>query len=118
LTRGGLATCLVELAESSGRSITIAESQVPVLPGVEAACELLGLDPLYVANEGRCIVVLPAPYAEEALSIMKQFPEGAGAVRIGDIGRDNASSLVQAITPLGTRRLLFMLSGEQLPRIC
>jgi hydrogenase expression/formation protein HypE len=129
LTRGGLATALVEIARSSRLHLQIREDAVPVEPAVGAACELLGFDPLYVANEGRMVVILPEAEAERALTRLRQHDVTAHAVRIGTVlgrhpGTDVPGSsaygqgIVTAQTKLGSRRVLDMLSGEQLPRIC
>lgn len=118
LTRGGLATCLVELAHTSGLTIEVEESSIPVEPEVAAACELLGLDPLYVANEGRCIAILPAPEAQTALTIMHTFQPGLRARVIGRVMQPDGPAEAILRTPLGTQRLLTLFSGEQLPRIC
>ena len=116
-TRGGLATTLNELADSSGLSIEIDEVSVPVHEAVCAASELLGLDPLYVANEGKMIVIAPEAQAEALLATMRAHPDGAEAAIIGRVGEGPAGRVVLR-TVLGTHRLLDMLAGEQLPRIC
>jgi hydrogenase expression/formation protein HypE len=116
-TRGGLATALNEVALDAGVAIAIDEAAVPVADGVAGACELLGLDPLYVACEGRMIVFLPAAEAEHALGVLAAHPLGAGAARIGTVGAGPAG-MVTLRTRLGGDRLLDLLSGEQLPRIC
>jgi hydrogenase expression/formation protein HypE len=117
LTRGGLATALNELAAASRLSVTIDERAVPVSEEVRGACEILGLDPLYVACEGRLVAFVPAAQAESALTIMRTRPESAGAVQIGSVtaGTPGRVTLTSAI---GAARILDMLSGEQLPRIC
>jgi hydrogenase expression/formation protein HypE len=117
LTRGGLATCLVEIAETSALHIDIAEQQIPVQEGVRGACEILGLDPLYLANEGRFIAFVAAHDAERALAILRAHPVSAGAQAIGTVDAAPAS-LVTLEGEIGTRRILDMQSGEQLPRIC
>jgi hydrogenase expression/formation protein HypE len=115
LTRGGLASALNEIAAASGVGIEIEEAALPVPEPVRAACEMLGLDPAYVANEG-CLVAFVAPQASEAvLAAMRSTPEGIGAVQIGVV-HDNGPVLVR--TTVGSRRVLDMLLGEQLPRIC
>lgn len=118
LTRGGLATSLVELSESCRLNIEIEENTIPVSKEVDSACEFLGLDPMYVANEGRCIVILPQADAELALDTMRRFEPGQNAVRIGQFSATQNIPHVTAATSFGTRRLLTLLSGEQLPRIC
>lgn len=117
LTRGGLASALVEIAEATQIPMEINEPAVPVIPGVSAACELLGLDPLQVANEGRFVAFVPAGQAEQALGVLQSCAASAGATVIGGI-RGTRSGMVVAQTALGTARIVDMLSGEQLPRIC
>ncbi len=115
-TRGGLATALNEIARQSGVEIEVEEESVPVRPAVAAACELLGLDPLYVANEGKMIVIAPAEVADAALLAMKSHPLGAEAARIGVVNEGRGRVLLR--TALGTHRILDRHVGEQLPRIC
>jgi len=117
LTRGGLATALVEFAQTAQLEIEVEEAAVPVLPSVRGACEVLGLDPLYVANEGRFVAVVPAHEAETALHAMRATPEAEGAVIAGRV-RAVRPGQVSLRTRIGTLRNLPMLSGEQLPRIC
>lgn len=120
-TRGGLATTLNEIAGQSGVVCTVREKDIPVRDGVTAGCSVLGLDPLYLANEGKLICILPEKKADEALTVMRRFAEGRDAVRIGDVeapGGKTKPGQVLLQTPLGGRRLLGMLEGEQLPRIC
>lgn len=117
LTRGGLASALNEIATATGLSMTIDERQIPVHDEVQGACELLGLDPLYVANEGRCIVFVGAAEADQALALMRAHPLGAGACAIGHV-MPRAAAPVMMTSRLGTSRIVDMLSGEQLPRIC
>jgi hydrogenase expression/formation protein HypE len=116
LTRGGLASALNELAQARGLTLSVNGGQIPVEPAVAAACEILGLDPLYVANEGRFVVFLPASQADPALEILRAHgcPR---AVRCGAVSSDSVTS-VYLNHPYGGRRILHMLSGEQLPRIC
>lgn len=116
-TRGGLATTLNEIARQSGVGIDLDEAAIPVLPQVEAACELLGLDPLYIANEGKCIVVVDAAHADAALGALRAHPLGRAAARIGRV-TDDPHRFVQMATRFGGRRVVDWLSGEQLPRIC
>lgn len=116
-TRGGLATTLNEIARQSGAGMRIEEAAVPVHPQVEAACELLGLDPLYLANEGKLIAVVAPESADAALSALRAHPLGSAAARIGTVVED-AHHFVQLATPLGGQRMLDWLSGEPLPRIC
>jgi hydrogenase expression/formation protein HypE len=117
LTRGGLASALVEIAETAGVRISLSEDAIPVEADVQAACEILGLDPLYVANEGRFICILPASAGDRALEIMRESPLGAGACLIGRV-EGSPSGLVTMKTRIGANRIVDMLSGEQLPRIC
>jgi hydrogenase expression/formation protein HypE len=115
-TRGGLATVLNELAEASGVSMTITGSLVPVLAPVRAACEMLGLDPLYVANEGVGVAVVAPEDATAVLAAARSEPEGTSAALIGEVGEP--PTVVQSRTGLGVMRPLIMLTGDQLPRIC
>ncbi|MFE3181746.1 hydrogenase expression/formation protein HypE [Streptomyces violascens] len=116
-TRGGLAASLNEIARDSAVSVTVAENLVPVPPAVASACDLLGLDPLVVANEG-CMVAFVAPrVAEEALATLRSLPEGAEAVRIGEV-TDGPAGRVLMRTLVGAHRVVDMPLGEQLPRIC
>jgi len=117
LTRGGLATCAVEIASSAGLDIELQESALAVAPTVAAACELLGLDPLYVANEGRFMAILPAAQADAALAVLHELPATAGASIAGTVG-PGAEGRVRLRTRIGTLRHIAMLSGAQLPRIC
>ncbi|MEO8609240.1 MAG: hydrogenase expression/formation protein HypE [Chloroflexota bacterium] len=112
ITRGGLASGLVEIGESAKLHIHIDESAIAVTESVRGACEILGLDPLYVANEGRFIAFVPANQAEQACAIM-----GADACIIGTV-LDDESTLVTMRSAIGANRIVDMLSGEQLPRIC
>lgn len=120
-TRGGLATTLNEIASQSQVAMNIQEEFLPVRPEVADGCSFLGLDPLYLANEGKLICILPQELADTALEIMRQDPRGADAVRIGEVLPPDATlraGHVALTTRLGGRRLLHMLEGEQLPRIC
>ncbi|MDK3158216.1 hydrogenase expression/formation protein HypE [Kamptonema cortianum] len=112
LTRGGLVSGLCEIATASGMHIHISEPEVPVSEDVRGACEILGLDPMYVANEGRFMVFLPQQEVGRALEIL-----GEGARWIGSVSDDEAG-LVTLQSAIGATRVLDMLSGEQLPRIC
>lgn len=116
-TRGGLATTLNELAHQSGVGMQIRESAIPVRPEVAAACELLGLDPLYVANEGKLIAICPAAQAETLLAVMCAHPKGVASAIIGEVVED-ALHFVQMETDFGGSRIVDWLAGEQLPRIC
>lgn len=116
-TRGGLATTLNELAAQSGVGMRLQEASIPLRPGVESACELLGLDPLYVANEGKLICICPAESADTLLAAMRAHPLGRHAARIGEVMADELH-LVQMQTRFGGSRVVDWLVGEQLPRIC
>ncbi len=116
-TRGGLATSLNEIASQSGVGMQLQESAIPVHPEVAAACELLGLDPLYVANEGKLVAICPAADAEQLLATMQAHPLGQQAAIIGQVVAD-ADGLVQLETRFGGGRIVDWLAGEQLPRIC
>ena len=116
-TRGGLATVLSELAESAQLGMEIREKDVPVEPSVRAACEILGMDPLYSANEGKLIAVVSADRAQEALALLRRFPEGEKAAIIGEICEDHPGLPVLR-TPWGSSRILTALAGAQFPRIC
>jgi hydrogenase expression/formation protein HypE len=117
LTRGGLASTLNEIAALAGVQVDIEESAVPVRDDVRGACEILGLDPLYVANEGRFAAFVPEAHAARALAIMRLQPVGAAAAVIGTV-RAGTAGLVTLKSRLGVARVLDLLSGEQLPRIC
>ncbi len=117
LTRGGLASVLNELAVAAKVGMTVEEIAIPVNEPVRGACELLGLDPLYVANEGRFVAMVPAPQAETALTVMRRHDASRRAAHIGVV-TDRYTPPVVLRTVLGTQRILDLLSGEQLPRIC
>ncbi|WP_439672992.1 Carbamoyl dehydratase HypE (plasmid) [Cupriavidus necator] len=116
-TRGGLATTLNEIAKQSGVGMLLEEASIPVLPQVDAVCELLGLDPLYVANEGKLIAICAEEHADALLAAMRAHPLGARAARIGSVTED-PHGFVQMRTRFGGRRVVDWLTGEQLPRIC
>jgi len=116
-TRGGLASTLNEIAVQSGVGMLLDEAAIPVLPQVEAACEFLGLDPLYVANEGKLIAIVPAARADALLATMRSHPLGARAALIGEVVEDT-HHFVQMRTRFGGRRIVDWLAGDQLPRIC
>jgi hydrogenase expression/formation protein HypE len=116
-TRGGLATTLNEIARQSGVGMRLEETAIPVRGEVAAACELLGLDPLYVANEGKLVAICPEADAERLLGAMRAHPLGAQAARIGRVVED-ANGFVQMRTGFGGSRMVDWLAGEQLPRIC
>ena len=116
-TRGGLSSTLNEIAEGAGVTITLDEQSLPIEPPVRAACDLLGLDPLYVANEGILLIFLPDEHAEQALHIIRNDPHGKGARLIGHVTDDRRPEVLLELA-LGQTSVLDMLSGEQLPRIC
>jgi hydrogenase expression/formation protein HypE len=116
-TRGGVATALNEVAKQSGVGIRLKESKLPVRPEVNAACEMLGLDPLYVANEGKALVFVAPEDADLVLNAMRQHHLGREACVIGEVVSEHPERVVLQ-TGIGGRRIVDMLSGEQLPRIC
>ncbi|TYB80628.1 hydrogenase expression/formation protein HypE [Maritimibacter fusiformis] len=116
-TRGGLASALNEIAEAAGVSVEIDEEALPLRDEVKGTCEILGLDPLYLANEGRLVLFVPEDEAEAALAAMRGVDTGAGAVIIGRAG-DGPAGQVTMRTLFGGSRIVDMLVGEQLPRIC
>jgi hydrogenase expression/formation protein HypE len=116
-TRGGVAATLVEIASRGRVSIEVDESAIPVGETVRGACELLGLDPLHVANEGKLVAFVPAEGAELVLEAMREHPLGRDAVRIGQV-TDAADGIVRLRTPIGGQRILDLPYGELLPRIC
>ena len=116
-TRGGLATTLNEIARQSGLAVWLDERTIPVQPAVRATCEMLGFDPLYVANEGKLIVIVPAEQAGAALAALRSDPHGADAAQIGEV-RPAPAGKVLMKTVIGGTRILDMLAGEMLPRIC
>jgi hydrogenase expression/formation protein HypE len=117
LTRGGLASALNELAVAAKVGMAIDESAVPVLEPVRGACELLGLDPLYVANEGRFVAMVPESQTEATLAVMRRHAVSGKAARIGTVTHRPSPPVVLR-TVVGTNRILDLLSGEQMPRIC
>ena len=116
-TRGGVAATLNELAVSSSVGIEINESSIPVKAEVRGACELLGIDPLHVANEGKLLLAVATPDAERVLAIIRSFEEGRDAAIIGQVVHDHPGMVVMR-TPFGSRRIIDLPLGEQLPRIC
>jgi len=116
-TRGGLATVLNEIAEASQVGIEIYENRTPIRGEVKGFCEILGLDPLYLANEGKIVCVVPREDADTALAALKSHPLGKDAAKIGDVN-DHRPGRVVMQTVFGGRRIVDMLVGEQLPRIC
>lgn len=115
-TRGGLATVLNEFAERSQVNIVLDEAQLPIRQPVRGMCEILGLDPLYLANEGKLVAVVPASSAEAVLTAMRQIPEGQDACVVGQVTAGKGHVILQ--TGFGGERIVDMLPGEQLPRIC
>ncbi len=116
-TRGGVATALNEIARQSGVAVRLDETALPVSPAVESACELLGLDPLYVANEGKVLIVLPEAQAQTALAILHLQPHGTQAIQIGTVHPAPAGRVLMR-TAIGGTRVVDTLAGEMLPRIC
>lgn len=116
-TRGGLATTLNELAQQSAVGMRLDEASIPINPAVNAACELLGLDPLYVANEGKLVCICAAEDADKLLAVMQQHPLGRRAAIIGEVTADK-HGFVQMDTSFGGSRIVDWMAGEQLPRIC
>ena len=117
LTRGGLATTLNEIAGDRNICINLDETKIPVQETVQSACEIFGLDPLYVANEGRFAVFVPAAQADATLEVLKRIPVSQESVRIGKV-EENPGRMVVLQSRIGGNRVVDMLSGEQLPRIC
>lgn len=115
-TRGGLATVLNEFAERSGVDFMLKEEYLPIRTPVRGMCEILGLDPLYLANEGKLVAVVPAESAAAVLDAMRRIPEGRNACIIGEVAEGNGHVILQ--TAFGGERIVDMLPGEQLPRIC
>lgn len=118
LTRGGLASCLIEIAVAARCHIEIEEAAIPVRGDVKSVCEILGFDPLYIANEGCCALFVAEAEAERASSILKATILGASACRIGRVKAGNTDGVLTLQTLIGTSRVLDLFSGEQLPRIC
>lgn len=118
LTRGGLASALNEVAAVSGLSMELDEARIRVREDVRGACEIFGLDPLYVANEGRFAAWVPRAHAAPALEILRRFTISEGADQAGTVARAEGPASVTCRSAFGTIRVVDMLSGEQLPRIC
>ena len=116
-TRGGLASAVNEIATASGVGMELDEDAIPVPGPVRAACEMLGLDPLHVANEGKCVAIVPVNRADAVLAAMRELPEGEGAAVVGRVVADHPG-MVTVRTIVGSERIVDMLVGEQLPRIC
>jgi hydrogenase expression/formation protein HypE len=117
LTRGGLAAALNEIAEHARVGMELEEAAIPVAEPVASACELLGLDPLYVANEGRLVAFVPAEAADRVLEILQSHPAAPAATVVGTV-TDGHPGLVELRSPLGGGRIVDLPSGEQMPRIC
>ncbi len=116
-TRGGLASALNEIAAKAGVGIVLDEASIPIWEEVKGACEILGLDPLYVANEGKCIAIVARDKAEEVLEVMRAHPLGKEAAVIGEVVEEHPGQVILR-SRIGGMRIVDMLSGEQLPRIC
>ena len=116
-TRGGLSSTLNEIAASSQVGMELEETSIPVHEEVRGACEMLGLDPLYVANEGKLVAIVAASAAHDALRSLQSHPLGKDARIIGRVTAEHPRMVVMR-TPLGTTRIVDMLAGDQLPRIC
>jgi hydrogenase expression/formation protein HypE len=116
-TRGGVATSLNEFARDCGLGVFLCEERVPVRDAVRGACELLGLDPLHIANEGQFLAVVSPEYADAALEALRRAPGGAEACAIGEVRKEPACA-VRASTAYGGTRIVDMLVGDPLPRIC
>jgi hydrogenase expression/formation protein HypE len=116
-TRGGLATTLNEIAGQSRAGVLIDETAILVKPAVKAACEMLGFDPLYIANEGKLVAIVAKEDADQALQIMRKNPYGVEASKVGYI-QPNPAGKVLLRTAIGTTRVVDVLAGEILPRIC
>jgi hydrogenase expression/formation protein HypE len=116
-TRGGLSSCLNEIAAASGVGIRLLDSDIPIRGEVRAACEMLGLDPLYVANEGKVVAIVAPESADRALAAVRALPLGREAAIIGEVVAEHPG-MVTMKTVIGGQRVVSMLAGEQLPRIC
>ena len=116
-TRGGLGTICNELAQDAGLAVILDEVLIPVAPMVQGACDMLGIDPIYVANEGKFVAVVPPDEAEAAVAAMRAFPRGADATVIGEVLAE-PEGVVALRTPFGGSRIVDMLVGDPLPRIC
>lgn len=116
-TRGGVATVCNELTAATGMTVVLEEAKIPVRPQVAAACELLGIDPLYVANEGKLVAIVPREEADNALGAMRSHLLGTDAAIVGEI-RSEPAGIVVLVNPMGGTRIVDMLVGDPLPRIC
>lgn len=115
-TRGGVASALNEISRSSGHGILLEEKMIPVSDQVKGACEIMGFDPLYIANEGKLLIILPEKYAGKVISEIRKHPLGKNAAIIGRV--NDGPPVVKITTLVGSTRIVDMISGEQLPRIC
>lgn len=116
-TRGGVATALNELVRDTGLAIVLRDEAIPLRNEVRGACEILGLDPLHIANEGQLLAVIAAEYAERALDALRRVPGGEQAALVGEVRREPAKTVL-AVTEYGGSRVIDMLVGDPLPRIC
>jgi hydrogenase expression/formation protein HypE len=116
-TRGGLASALNEICEASHTGITLYEDRIRVSEAVQGACEIMGFDPLYIANEGKILLIAPGEDAQGILEIMRSHPEGKDSAVIGQVSSERPG-IVSLKTTIGSTRIVDMISGEQLPRIC
>ena len=116
-TRGGVASALNEIAKQAGIGFVLDEASIPIREEVRGACEILGFDPLYVANEGKCIAIVARDTADKVLEAMRGHPLGNEAVIIGEVVEEHPGKVFLR-SRVGGRRIVDMLSGEQLPRIC
>ena len=116
-TRGGLGTVCNELAKATNLAVVLDEAKLPIDPAVNAACDLLGIDPLYVANEGKLVAIVSADEADAALAALRAHPTGAQAAAVGEIKAD-PEGIVVLLTTFGGTRIVDMLVGDPLPRIC
>ncbi len=118
ITRGGLGTTLNEIAQTARLSLIVEETCLPVQADVRGACEILGFDPVYVACEGRMVLFIPQAYAEKSLDVIRRHQDCEKACVIGKVREPDPRGLVFSLSPIGVERVVDMLSGEQLPRIC
>ena len=116
-TRGGIASALNEIAQASQKGIQIYEEKIPITEEVKGACEILGLDPLYIANEGKVLIFVPESEAEKILNVLRNNNFGKDASIIGRVTNDDPGMVIMK-TLIGSSRIVDMISGEQLPRIC
>jgi hydrogenase expression/formation protein HypE len=116
-TRGGITSALSEIAQAAGVGMLLDEAQIPISEEAKGACEILGLDPLYVANEGKLLAILPAANADRVLATIRSHQLGHDAAIIGEVTADHSGFILMK-TRVGGTRVVDMLSGEQLPRIC